>query len=161
MHHLNPRIVTCSGKKLVGKRLTMSLARYRSGELWGRFMPVRKYIHNTVSTDLFSVAVYQPAYFTDFSPANVFERWAAVEVTDFNTVPPGMETLELPGGLYAVFHYKGRSNDPSVFQYIYTTWLPASDYRLDDRPHVEVLGPDYKNNDPASEETICIPVQCK
>jgi AraC family transcriptional regulator len=32
---------------------------------------------------------------------------------------------------------------------------------LDDCPHVEILGEHYRNNDPASEEDICIPVKHK
>ena len=72
-----------------------------------------------------------------------------------------MESLTLPSGLYAVFHYKGLSSDPSIFQYIFATWLPQSDYILDDRPHFEVLGEKYKNDDPDSEEDIYIPVKPK
>lgn len=41
------------------------------------------------------------------------------------------------------------------------TWLPASDYNLDNRPHFEVLGEKYKNNDPTSEEEIWIPIKLK
>ena len=72
-----------------------------------------------------------------------------------------METFSLAGGLYAVFDYKGSSNDPSIFQFIFGTWLPSSDYVLDDRPHFEVLGDKYKNNDPNSEEEIWIPIRQK
>ncbi|MEN9524835.1 MAG: hypothetical protein RLZZ256_219, partial [Bacteroidota bacterium] len=32
-------------------------------------------------------------------------------------------------------------------------------YLLDERPHVEVMGSKYKNNDPASEEDIWIPIR--
>jgi predicted transcriptional regulator YdeE len=31
----------------------------------------------------------------------------------------------------------------------------------DDRPHFEVLGKNYKNNDPVSEEEIWIPVRAR
>jgi AraC family transcriptional regulator len=67
--------------------------------------------------------------------------------------------FSIPGGLYAVFDYKGSSTDSSIFQYIFETWLPNSDYELDNRPHFEVLGDKYKNNDPASEEEIWIPIK--
>jgi AraC family transcriptional regulator len=107
------------------------------------------------------MVIYKPTHFQDFKPANEFERWAAVEVTDFDNVPNGMETFVLPGGLYAVFDYKGSTADHSVFQYIFGIWLPGSDYILDDRPHFEVLGDKYKNNDPASEEEIWIPIRPK
>jgi AraC family transcriptional regulator len=41
------------------------------------------------------------------------------------------------------------------------TWLPSSDYVLDNRPHFEILGEKYKINDPESEEKIWIPVRKK
>jgi AraC family transcriptional regulator len=132
--NLQPRIENLSEKKLVGMHLTMSLANNRTGELWQSFMPRRKEISNCVTNDLISMQVYNPDYFAKFSPANEFEKWATVEVTDFSHVPTGMETFTLAGGLYAVFDYKGSSNDPTIFQYIFTTWLTQSAYLLDNRP---------------------------
>lgn len=158
---MTPRIETSNEKKLVGKRLTMSFADYRTGELWGSFMRRRQEIANHLNNDLISMAVYKPAHFADFKPANEFEKWATVEVADFDNVPSEMETFVLPGGLYAVFDYKGLNTDNSIFQYIFGTWLPNSDYALDDRPHFEVLGDKYNNNDPASEEEIWIPIKMK
>jgi AraC family transcriptional regulator len=39
--------------------------------------------------------------------------------------------------------------------------LPASEYVVDNRPHFEILGAQYKNNEPDSEEEIWIPIQLK
>jgi AraC family transcriptional regulator len=73
-----------------------------------------------------------------------------------------METYTLPAGLYAIFLYKGTSTDiASFYQNIFTGWLPNSEYALDDRAHFEVLGENYKNNDPTSEEEIWIPIKEK
>jgi AraC family transcriptional regulator len=158
---MTPRIESLQEKKLIGKRLTMSLANNRTGELWQTFMPKRRAIANAISNDLISLHVYPPTYFANFQPTLEFEKWAAVEVSNFENVPAEMETFILTGGLYAVFDYKGSSSDPSIFQYIFGTWLPSSDYFLDDRPHFEVLGANYKNNDPNSEEEIWIPIRKK
>ena len=70
-----------------------------------------------------------------------------------------METFDLPGGLYAVFDYKGLSTDTAIFNYIFNSWLPASRFHLDDRPHFEILGDKYKNGLPDSEEEIWIPIR--
>ena len=157
-----PRTETINEKKLVGKRMTMSYADYRIGELWGSFMPRRKEITNTLTNDLISLVVYAPNHFIDFKPTNQFERWATVEVEDFNKLPDEMETYNLSNGLYAVFNYKGMSSGASAFfQYIYTEWVPNSNYILDDRAHFEALGDKYKNNDPSSEEEIWIPIKAK
>lgn len=137
----------------------MSLTQNTTGALWRSFMPVRTTIKNTVGTDLFAMQLYPPDYFHAFNPAAPFHKYACVEVTDFADVPTDLETYTLPGGLYAIFDYKGLSADPAIFQYIFGSWLPQSGYQLDHRPHVEVLGARYKNNDPESEEEIWIPVR--
>jgi AraC family transcriptional regulator len=59
-------------------------------------------------------------------------------------VPAEMEKFVLPGGLYAVFYHKGIYTDTDIFQYIFGTWLTASEYELDKRPHFEILGCKYK-----------------
>lgn len=159
---MTPRIEILNEKKLVGKRMTMSYVDYRIGELWGGFMPRRREITNSMTTDLISLVVYSPLHFTNFNPTNTFERWATVEVENFNNVPEGMESFILSSGLYAVFNYKGLSSGASAFyQYIYGEWIPHSEYVLDDRAHFEVLGEKYKNNDPSSEEEIWIPIKRK
>lgn len=154
------RIETINEKKLIGQRMRMSLADYRVAALWQSFMPRRKEIINALSSDLISLAVYSPTHFTQFNPGNTFEKWAAVEVASFDHVPNGMETFIVPGGSYAVFHYKGSSAESfAFFQSIFSDWLPSAGYLLDDRPHFEVLGEKYRNNDPSSEEEIWIPVK--
>lgn len=156
---MTSRIETSTEKKLVGKKLTMSFADYKIAELWRSFTPRLKEITNKLTSDLISLAVYKPGHFRDYKPTNEFERWATVEVSNFDNVPDEMEAFILPAGLYAVFDYKGLSTDNSIFQYILGTWLPNSAYDLDDRPHFEILDDKYKNNDPTSEEEIWIPVK--
>ena len=153
------RIETSPEKKMVGKCMRMSLANNKTGELWRSFMMERKSITNCVTNDLYSLQVYEPGHFEHFDPKREFIKWALAEVDGFNTVSEGMERFNLSGGLYAVFQHKGSSADSSTFQYIFSTWLPSSDYVLDNRPHFEVLGEKYKNGSPDSEEEIWIPVR--
>ena len=159
---MQTRIELIPEKKLAGKRLTMSFSDNQTARLWQSFMPRRKEILNNVSADLISMKIYPHSFdFTFADTGAEFDKWAAVEVSDFKNVPAGMETYILPGGIYAVFLYKGSSTDTSIFQYIFGTWLPGSIYAVDNRPHFEVLGEKYKNNDPSSEEEIWIPVRLK
>lgn len=155
---MEPRIVVLKEKKLVGNRVKMSVSNNLTLELWANFMPHRKEIRNSVSAELISMQVYGTGYFKSFDPTKEFEKWATIEVTDFNEVPGEMDSFTLRGGLCAVFDYKGSSSDSSIFQYIYNSWLPFSNYQLEDRPHFEVLGEKYKNNNPESEEEIWIPI---
>lgn len=158
---MQPRIENLKEKKLIGKRIRMSLINNLTGRLWGGFMPRRNEIKNKLTSERISMQVYDSLYYEDFKPSNEFEKWATVEVTDFDIIPNEMESFALTGGLYAVFDYKGSSADNSIFQYIFMTWIPSSAYQLDDRPHFEVLGDKYKNNDPSSEEEIWIPIRKK
>lgn len=158
---MEPKIEILLEKKLIGKRLAMSIANDKTGELWKSFMQRRTEIKNMLGTTYYSMQVYDADYFKNFNPNTVFEKWALAEVSDFSTIPNEMETYTLLGGMYAVFFYKGLNTDTQIFQYIFGTWLPNSNYVLDDRPHFEKLGEKYKNNDPNSEEEIWVPVKLK
>ena len=138
----------------------MSLADNRTGELWRQFLPRRREIQRYTGSAMYSVEVYDDQYFTPFDPANRFDKWAAVEVTEFVAIPGGLEPITLPGGLYAVFLHQGSASaGRETYRYIFGTWLPESDYALDDRPHFAVMGEKYRNEGPDSEEEIWIPVK--
>ncbi len=153
------RIEQLQEKKLIGKRMTMSFAANTTADLWKSFMPRRHEIVNRLGNVLYSMQIYPENFFENFNPMTPFEKWAAIEVSDAQSIPPAMETTILAAGLYAVFLHKGPAGSPLPFQYILQSWLPASDYELDTRPHFELLGENYKNNDPDSEEEIWIPVR--
>lgn len=157
---MQPVIMTLAEKKLVGKRVTMSLAENKTPALWRSFLPHRKAIKNSVSNDLISMSTYsEPLVMGKLDQK--FHKWAAIEVSNFEAVPDKMETYILKSGLYAVFRYKGLSTDNKIFVYIYGMWLPNSNYDLDDRPFFEVLGDNYENGNPNSEEDIYIPIKPK
>lgn len=157
---MTPEIQTIPSKILIGKRIAMSFTANKTFELWNSFMPRRNEISNAVGADLYSLQVYSEGFFKNFNPHANFEKWAAVEVSDHANVPDGLEAFTIPGGLYAVFNYKGTAEDAAPFyQAIFTQWLPASGYVLDSRPHFEVMGSKYKHGDPESEEEVWIPIQ--
>ena len=51
--------------------------------------------------------------------------------------------------------------DGTVFQYIFQTWLPGSEFELAQRLHFDLLGEKYSNEDLQSEEEFWIPVKSK
>lgn len=156
---MQPRILQLKEKKLVGQTRVMSFSNNQTTKLWGSFMSRRNEIQNRLGSDFISLQIYPPEYHITFNPERKFQKWALVEVLNFNNIPDGMDMFTLKAGQYAVFDYKGASGDPTIFQYIYGEWIPKSEYILDDRPHFEVLGANYKNNDPNSEEEIWIPIK--
>lgn len=126
-------------------------------------MPHRKSIPHTINTDLISMQIYPKTFdFKHFDPTIPFEKWAAVEVDYFGNIPENMESFTIPKGTYAIFLHRGPASDgQKTFEYIFCDWLPQSGYVVDDRPHFEVLGERYKNDDPESEEEIWIPIKPK
>jgi AraC family transcriptional regulator len=160
---MEPRIVLLSEKKLIGKSLKMTLANDRTVKLWKSFMPHRKEIKNNLSSDLFDLQIYKESLdFKDFNEYTEFEKWAAIEVSDFSMIPEDMKAHILKAGLYAVFMHKGpASTVHATFQYIFLSWLPNSEYDLDKRDHFELLGKKYKNNEADSEEEVWIPIRRK
>lgn len=155
----NPTIVHFDEKKLYGKKATMSLVNNKTPDLWRDYSIQSKAIEGYAPTEKYSISVYNEQYFKGFNPNNTFEKWAASEFSEDYNTPQDFEVIVIPSGMYAVFHYIGSSRDVSIFQYIFTQWLPSSGYVLDNRPHFEVLGEKYKNNDPDSEEDIYIPIR--
>ncbi len=158
---MEPRIEILPEKKLIGKRMKMTFSNNKTGELWKSFMQRRKEIENNLTTVLYSLQVYDKSFdFQKFDPHISFEKWAAVEVPNFEEIPYEMESFIVSSGLYAVFIHKGAaSTAPKTFEYIFGTWLPNSEYLLDNRPHFEILGEKYKNEDPDSEEEVWIPIK--
>lgn len=154
-------IKTCAEKNLIGKRIKMSVnSGQKNVELWKSFAPRKKEITNVIEIGFHSIEIYPPGYFNVLDPNAEFEKWAAVEVKNFEAVPVDMETITIKSGLYAVFLYKGDSSKAlPTFQYIFTDWLPESEYVVDDRPHFEVMGPKYKNGAPDSGEEFWVPIQ--
>lgn len=158
-----PKIVTIPPKKLAGLRMKMSINHDRTVELWKNFMFRRMEIRNRLNENFYSLQLYDPDLdFRDFTPETEFEKWAAIEVSDFKQVPANFKKHVLTGGLYAVFNFKGKPETfPNFFYFIFSTRLPASGYELDSRAHFELLGSKYRRDDPESEEEIWIPVKPK
>jgi len=156
---MEPRIEDIPEKKLIGNRIRMTLVADRTVELWGNFMTRRGQIKNKTGPELYSIRVYDPVYFNNINPEIEFDKWAAIEVTEFDKIPAGMETITI-NGLYAVFLYIGVASEGiNLFRYIFHTWLPKSGFVLDDRPHFEIMGDKYKHDDPVSEEEFWIPLK--
>ncbi len=154
---------TLAKKMMIGKSIQMSLAEDKSFELWQSFMIDRSTIEYTINSDLYSIQIYDSSIdFNSFNPSTEFKKIAAAEVSSLDLIPNNMEAFILEKGLYAVFTHKGPASEfHKTFQYIFNSWLPSSDYQLDNRPHFELLGDKYKNNASDSEEEVWIPIKSK
>ena len=124
----------------------MSFANNKTVELWQSFSPRRKEIKNLIGLNRYSVEIYPDIhFFGNFNPEREYEKWAAVEVSEFDLIPDGMEKLIIPESLYAVFNYKGKPSEAQeTFSHFFGTWLPNSEYKMDARPYFALMGEKYK-----------------
>ncbi len=136
-----PKIETKPAMKFVGQKIIMSFSENKTAELWKGFMAQKREITNNISTELYSIEIYPPAFFANFNPQTNFEKWAAVKVANFDKIPERMKAIVSPEGLYAVFVHIGLASEvPKTYQYILQNWLPNSKYSLDNRPHFAIMG---------------------
>ena len=158
---IEPKVVHLESKKLIGITVRTSLSEFNPASVWQRLMPRVKEIENKTGSEKYSIQVYnKPFNYGEFNPNMKFNYWAAIEVDSLEEIPDEMDFLEIPGGNYAVFLHKG---DMGVFQktlrYIYTQWLPSSEFEIDHRPHFEKLDERYLGlQNPESQEEIWIPI---
>ena len=139
-----------------------SLYDYGAPELWQKFMPRIKEIDSKIGNEKYSIQIYDNLFnYSDFNPEIIFTYWAATEVANINSIPDGMESLELSGGKYAIFNHQGSmATFSDTLKYIHLNWLPNSDFKLDYRPHFEVLDERYLGpENPESEEEIWVPIK--
>lgn len=156
---MDSEIVEVDQKIIVGMKLEISLLENQTQILWQTFLPKLNSISNRLDNNLISMSIYPSDYFQSFNPSNRFMKWAGVEVSEDSNLSDGLEIIKIPKGSYVQFLYQGLPSQAGPFyQSIFQEWFPRSGYRLDQRPHFEVLGDKYKNNDPSSEEMIYIPV---
>ena len=161
---LEPEIVSLPMRKLTGIQTQTSLANNTVPLLWQNFVSRKPEIGNALDNGMIGISGYntsfKPERFTTVSP---LEKWATVEVDEFQSPPKGMKNRYLTGGEYAVFtHRGGKKNIVMTFEYMYGVWIPDSIYDIDDRDHFEHYPQNYKGPEhPDSELNIYIPIRLK
>ncbi|WP_226582730.1 GyrI-like domain-containing protein [Halobacillus litoralis] len=158
---MEPEIIKIDRKKLVGKSKQMSLEVDTTTELWQSFMPLQKNISNRVDHRLYNMKIFDRGYGPDnFNTRTTFQKWAAVEVSDYTKATSELERYDLQGGWYAVFLHRGPARTfHKTLQYIFELWLPSSCYELEEREHFERLTEEYRPDDPDAVEEIWIPIR--
>ena len=158
---MEPRIEQIDEKYFIGMSIEMSLVENKTFQLFSTFMPRKKEILNYKNHDVFDLIIYPEGYFLKFNPTTNFKKHALVEVPNFDNTPEGMEQFTLPSGKYVVFTIKGHIPNPEIFNYIYSTWLPNSEFNLDDRPHFDILSEKVQQKSPDANQELWIPVSLK
>lgn len=155
---MEPEILTQPAMKLVGIAQHYNNADLSLPKLWSAFRPYNNNIPNRVEKNCFGIYEGYQETENDVS----FTYVCTAQVTNFDQVPEGMQTRELPEQMYAKFTHKGPINKlEQTLKYIWGSWLPKSKYSYEEKPDFELYRPDF-NKDPNNTEIhLHIPIASK
>jgi AraC family transcriptional regulator len=78
---------------------------------------------------------------------------AATPVRQLGEIPAGFKSAHLPGGKYAVFTGRGYHEQTQfLVDYVYSTWLPQSEYQRTEGPEFTWLDHSVHPLDPIHSE---------
>lgn len=155
------KITEIPSKTLIGQKISTSISRQETSKLWRPFRRIIAEQRGFEPKEYYSIQRYgkEMAEGT-FGPETIFEKCAAVEPGPF--IPEGFESIELKGGLYAVFEHSGTLEKfQKSMQEFLQNWLPDSDFTLDSRAHFETFDETYEPFSGTSSEMIWIPIKRK
>ena len=153
--NMEPEIVTRPQVKIVG-----IVSRYTEEDLdietlWSAFRPSVNQIKNRVGNDAFGI--YEE--YRENEDSVGFSYICSVEVSDFDDVPEGMISREIPEQLYAVFQHKNALTQlHETLKYIWGSWLPKSKYNYIEKPDFELYAPSKKPGDQNKILFLYIPI---
>lgn len=152
---MTPEIVEQEAMKIVGVA-----SKYQDGDLslpklWSAFSPYKDSINNRVGSDFFGI--YES--YEEHDDGTTFVYICAAQVANFDSVPEGMITRELPVQTYAKFTHIGPlSTLEETLRYIWGSWLPKSQYEYANKPDFELLPAGFNNADPNNKIYLHIPI---
>ena len=151
------RTITIEEASLCGYTTETSLLQDQTAMLFRQLMIWRKDSQEYREQPVYDIKIYPQDYFSAFNPSRSFKKWAAVQqITDIT--PAGQRQFTLTGGAYLCFTSDDRVS-AQFFQELYSSWLPQSQYELDDRPHFDKIWPDPAQRGSVLKEEIYIPVK--
>ncbi len=155
---MEPEIITQPATKLVGIAKQYNNNDLDLVQLWSAFKPYRNNIANQVGDNAFGI--YE-GYEENENEVN-FSYVCTVAVSNFDVIPEGMETREIPEQMYAKFTHKGPvANIDQTLKHIWGSWLPKSNYQYIEKPDFELYQSGFNNSDPKNELYLHIPIKAK
>ncbi len=160
---IKPLTVKIKEKKIIGMKTGTSLKNSRIADLWTKFACRIGEIQNrTDKNNYYEFRIPEEDFdLNKFTEDTEFFEFAGVEVSDFEYIPDEMLSQTIPGGDYAVFTHKGKTEDLfKIYEYIWGTWVPNSGFNVDLRYDFELYGERFKGpGNIDSEIDIHIPVK--
>ena len=158
-HKMDLKIVEKEAMKIVGMKVITTQKNNTIPQLWDKFNPRCSEIKNIAQKGV-CVGICPNVVTKDFDENTKFAYIAGMIVENFDNVPKGMETLEIPAQKYAVATHKGSLDTlHDTYHYLYAEWLPNSDYEFWPSAEIEWYDEQFKFSSPDSEFDIYIPVK--
>ncbi|MBA4305047.1 MAG: hypothetical protein C0424_12530 [Sphingobacteriaceae bacterium] len=152
------RLESLPATTLWALRTTHNLLNMQNASLWMAFRSGLGSTPLPAPEAWFSVSFYPADYFSAFSPAKSYDLACGIGAMNGEAMPSFAQEVEIPAGDYAVFTYQGLPG-AAPFEWILRSWLPASGFQLDHRPHFERMPADYSPHNPQATEEIWVPVK--
>jgi AraC family transcriptional regulator len=128
-------------------------------KLWDQFVKRSADIKNKIGDASYGLVEQLPEADKKSHPDELLYI-AAVEVADVDSVPAGMLHRVVPAGRYASFTHKGKLDGlEQTMKFIYQSWLPKSETKLRDAPHLELYDHRFNPGSDQSEFDILLPVR--
>lgn len=146
---MEPKFTEKKGFKVAGLKYVGKNPQPDIGLLWDKFVPRMDEPKNRINPH----TSYGVCYDMD-AEGNIYYI-AGVEVSDFDNLPEGFDTVEIPDNKYAVFTHKGSiANFPETIGYVYGKWVndPANNKKFD-APDFELYDERFKGGD--TEDSEC------
>ncbi|KFI13129.1 AraC family transcriptional regulator [Vibrio coralliilyticus] len=155
---MEPEIITQPAMKLVGIANQYTDEDLSLPRLWSGFAPYRDSIANRMGDEYFGI--YES--YEEAEESTTFVYICSARVENFDQVPEGMITREMPEQTYARFTHKGPiAQLEETLRYIWGSWLPKSAYEYEEKPDFELYPAGFNDADPENKLYLNIPVRKK
>ncbi|RLC51416.1 MAG: hypothetical protein DRH79_06225 [Candidatus Cloacimonadota bacterium] len=153
------KIMNKEAMKIVGMKTTTTIKNNNIPQLWDKFNKVCSSIPN-IKEQKVALGVCPPVDIKDFNEDAPFDYIAGMIVENFNNIPDGMITYEIPAQKYAVITHKGALDTlQKTYNYFYSVWPEKSGMEFSDGTEFELYDERFIFGSPESEMDIYRPLK--
>jgi AraC family transcriptional regulator len=153
------KIVEKEAMKIVGMKTTTTIKNNNIPQLWDKFNKKSCSIPN-VKVQKVSLGVCPSVDVKEFNEEVPFDYIAGIIVENFDNVPDGMVTYEIPAQKYAVLTHKGALDKlQETYCYFYSVWPKESGMEFKGGAEFELYDERFIFGSPDSEMDIYRPVK--
>ncbi len=151
-----PEVKTRDAIKLVGLRYQGKNENHEIATLWYEFNERIEEIENRVSDERFGYDTWDDS----INETGEFTYIAAVEVSDFESIPEGMVKVVIPKNSYAVFTLTSIvENIHGAVKEVFSKWFPESGHKLASNYDFEYYKEGFKPNSADHNAYFYVPIK--